>query len=154
MMNTKLNNGIEIPQLDIGVYLVQDNELCKKSVMQALEDAYRLIDTAAVYLNERGIGQAMKESDVPREEIFLTTKIWVQDYGYEKTKAAIDKALERLQVDYIDMMLLHQPFSDYLGSWKAMEEAVEEGLCGVDEIKRIHASKVRFHISKKRKQQI
>jgi 2,5-diketo-D-gluconate reductase A len=127
MMEIRLNNGITMPQLGFGVYLINDNELCKQSVLTALKNGYRLIDTAAVYRNERGTGQAIKESGIERKEIFLTTKIWVQDYGYEKTRVAIDGALKRLQVDYVDLMLLHQPYSDYLGSWKAMEEAFEAG---------------------------
>lgn len=127
-MNTfYLNNGSIIPPLGFGVYLVPNHAECKTAVSLALKEGYRLIDTAAVYQNERAVGEAMKESGVARESIFLTTKIWVQDYGYEQTAAAIDGALERLQTGYCDLMLLHQPFADYLGSWKALEEAVDKG---------------------------
>lgn len=122
-----LNNRLTMPNLGFGVYLVPDFEECKKSVLEALKVGYRLIDTAAVYMNERAVGAAISESDVARKDIFLTTKLWPQDYPYEKAKAAIDKALEKLNVEYIDLLLLHQPFGDILGAWKAMEEAVEEG---------------------------
>lgn len=130
MTKINLNNGTSIPPLGFGVYMVPDHNECKHAVLNALKEGYRLIDTAAVYQNERAVGETMKESGIPRGEIYLTTKIWIQDYGYEKTAAAIDGALERLQVDYIDLMLLHQPFADYLGSWKALEEAVDAGKLG------------------------
>ncbi len=115
-----------MPNLGFGVYLVTDYEECKKSVLEALKNGYRLIDTAAVYMNEKAVGAAISESDVVRKDIFLTTKLWPQDYPYEKAKAAINKALEKLNVEYIDLLLLHQPFGDILGAWKAMGEAVEE----------------------------
>ena len=124
----KMNNGYEIPQLGLGVFLIRDHEMCKKAVLTAIKNGYRHIDTAQLYKNEKAVGEAIRESDVPREEIFVTTKIWTTNFGYEKTKKAIRKSLEDLQLEYIDLMLLHQQFEDYIGSWKALEEAVDEGL--------------------------
>jgi diketogulonate reductase-like aldo/keto reductase len=127
-MNTmKLNNGMEIPLIGFGVYLIHNKAVCKQSVLIALKNGCRLIDTAAMYGNEDSVGQAMRESGIDRKEIFLTTKIWVSDFGYEKTKMAVDGCLKRLGVESIDLLLLHQAFDDYLGSWKALEEAVAEG---------------------------
>lgn len=123
----ELNSGNQIPQIGFGVYLIWDHNECKNSVLEALKAGYRHIDTAQLYKNERAVGKAILESGIPREEIFLTTKIWVTNFGYEKTKAAISKSLERLQVEYIDLMLLHQQYEDYIGSWKALEEAVDAG---------------------------
>lgn len=122
----KMNNGIEIPQVGFGVYMMTPDE-CEVSVLQALKDGYKSIDTANVYMNERAVGRAIIKSKVPREDIFLTTKLWPSDYGYDKTKKAIHATLNRLDTDYIDLLLLHQQFGDFIGAWKAMEEAVEEG---------------------------
>lgn len=127
MSTLKMNNGYEIPQMGFGVYLIWDYEECKRAVLAALADGCRHIDTAQLYKNERAVGDAIRESGIPREEIFLTTKIWCTNFGYEKAKAAIDKSLKRLKVNYIDLMLLHQQFEDYLGAWKALEEAVDAG---------------------------
>lgn len=126
MNNFKLNNGIDIPKVGFGVYMMTPEE-CETSLITALQDGYRLIDTANAYMNERAVGRAMKKSGVNRKEIFLTTKLWPSDYGYEKTKKAIDATLARLEEDYIDLLLLHQQYGDYIGAWKAMEEAVNEG---------------------------
>ncbi len=123
----KLNNGYAIPQLGSGVFMIADHEECKTSVKTALDNGYRLIDTAQFYKNEKAVGEAIKESGIPREEIFLTTKIWPNNYGYEKAKRAIQASLDTLGVDYIDLMLLHQQLEDYIGAWKALEEAVGEG---------------------------
>ena len=123
----KLNNGYAIPPLGNGVFMIPDHEECKNSVKAALEAGYRLIDTAQLYKNEKAVGEAIKESGIPREEIFLTTKIWPNNYGYEKAKRAIQASLDTLGVDYIDLMLLHQQLEDYIGAWKALEEAVGEG---------------------------
>lgn len=123
----KLNNGYAIPQLGSGVFMIADHEECKASVKTALDNGYRLIDTAQFYKNEKAVGEAIKESGIPREEIFLTTKIWPTNYGYEKAKRAIQASLDTLGVDYIDLMLLHQQLEDYIGAWKALEEAVGEG---------------------------
>ena len=123
----KLNNGYEIPQIGFGVFMITDPEECEKAVLNAFAAGYRLIDTANAYMNERAVGRAMKKSGLSRDEIFLTTKIMPQDFGYEKTKAAIDKTLARLDTPYIDLLLLHIRFGDYMGAWKALEDAVAEG---------------------------
>ena len=122
-----LRNGVEIPQLGFGVFQIADEELCKNSVQGALKNGYRLIDTAACYGNERAVGAAVRESDLDRKEIFLTSKVWIQDAGYEKTKASFEKTLENLGTDYLDLYLIHMPYGDYYGSWRAMEELYREG---------------------------
>lgn len=122
----KLNNGTEIPGIGFGVFMMSPDE-CESAVLEAFKDGYRLIDTANAYMNERAVGRAMKKSGLPRKEIYLTTKIMPIDFGYEKTKAAIDATLKRLDTPYIDLLLLHIRFGDYLGAWKAMEEAVRDG---------------------------
>jgi diketogulonate reductase-like aldo/keto reductase len=127
MQKVILNNGVEMPILGFGVYLMEDANECEQSVYDALMAGYRLIDTAAAYLNEEAVGKAIKRSGVPREEIFITTKLWIQDAGYENTKKAFAKSLEKLQVDYLDLYLIHQPFGDIYGSWRAMEELYREG---------------------------
>lgn len=127
MQKVTLNNGVEMPILGFGVYLIEDENECEQSVYDALMAGYRLIDTAAAYLNEEAVGRAIKRSGVPREEIFITTKLWIQDAGYENTKEAFAKSLEKLQVDYLDLYLIHQPFGDIYGSWRAMEELYREG---------------------------
>jgi len=127
MQKVVLNNGVEMPILGFGVFQVPDLEECERSVYEALQTGYRLIDTAASYLNEDAVGKAMKRSGVPREELFVTTKLWIQDAGYERTKKAFEKSLHRLQLDYLDLYLIHQPFGDVYGSWRAMEELYREG---------------------------
>jgi len=127
MQKVILNNGIEMPILGFGVFQMNDENECEQAVYEALMTGYRLIDTAASYQNEKEVGRAIKRSGLPREELFITTKLWVQDTGYEKTKKAFAKSLERLQVDYIDLYLIHQPFGDVYGSWRAMEELYREG---------------------------
>jgi len=127
MKTIKLNNEVEMPILGFGVYQVKDLKECERSVIDAIETGYRLIDTAASYLNEEAVGRGLKASGVARKELFVTTKLWVQDAGYEKTKLAFDKALKRLQLDYLDLYLIHQPYGDVHGAWRAMEELLQDG---------------------------
>ncbi|QGQ45762.1 aldo/keto reductase [Metabacillus sediminilitoris] len=127
MQKVILNNGVEMPILGFGVYQIEDANKCEQAVYDALMAGYRLIDTAAAYMNEEAVGRAIKKSGVPREEIFVTTKLWIQDAGYESAKKAFAKSLERLQLDYLDLYLIHQPFGDVYGSWRAMEELYAQG---------------------------
>lgn len=127
MKTVKLNNGVEMPILGFGVFQITDPNECEKSVLHAIETDYRLIDTAASYMNETAVGRAIKKSGVAREDLFVTTKLWVQDTGYENTKKAFEKSLNRLQLDYLDLYLIHQPFGDVHGSWRAMEELNRNG---------------------------
>ncbi|MDE6031843.1 MAG: aldo/keto reductase [Oscillospiraceae bacterium] len=121
-----LNNGVKMPVLGYGVYQVSPEE-CERCVSDAIEVGYRSIDTAQAYANEEGVGNAVVKSGVPREELFLTTKVWISNAGYEKAKASIDESLRKLQSDYIDLLLIHQPFGDYYGTYRAMEEAYKAG---------------------------
>jgi diketogulonate reductase-like aldo/keto reductase len=127
MYNVTLNNGLEMPILGFGVFQIPDASECEQAVINAIETGYRLIDTAASYMNEVAVGNAIKNSGIDREELFITTKLWVQDAGYENTKAAFQKSLERLQLDYLDLYLIHQPYGDVFGSWRAMQELYHEG---------------------------
>lgn len=122
-----LNNGVEMPIIGFGVFQIPDANECEQVVYEAITTGYRLIDTASAYQNEEAVGRAINRSGVPREEIFVTTKLWVQDVGYEKTKKAFEKSLNRLQLDYLDLYLIHQPFGDVHGSWRAMEDLYREG---------------------------
>lgn len=122
-----LNNGVEMPILGLGVFQVADLAECEQIVVTAIETGYRLIDTAASYGNETAVGSAIKRSAVAREELFITTKLWASDTGYEKTKKAFEKSLKNLQLDYLDLYLIHQPIGDVHGSWRAMEELYKEG---------------------------
>lgn len=122
-----LNNGLKMPVLGYGVYQVTKEE-CERCVLDALKTGYRLIDTAQSYFNEEEVGNAIVKSGIPREEIFLTTKVWVEHYGYEETKKSIYESMRKLQTEYIDLMLLHQPFSDYYGAYRALEELYNEGV--------------------------
>ena len=121
----KLNNGVEMPILGFGVYQIPDYDECKRAVLDALETGYRLIDTAAAYLNEKAVGDAIKESGINRKELFITTKLWINNAGYENAKKGFEVSMEKLQLDYLDLYLIHQPFGDYYGSWRAMEELLE-----------------------------
>ena len=125
MQNVKLSNGVEMPILGFGVYLIDNYDECKRAVLDALEVGYRLIDTASAYQNEKAVGDAIKESGINREELFITTKLWISDSGYEKAKKGFEASMEKLQLDYLDLYLIHQPFGDYYGSWKALEELYE-----------------------------
>ena len=126
MLYATLSNGVKMPMLGYGVYQVDPAE-CARCVKDAINAGYRSIDTAQAYCNEEGVGQAVKASGVPREELFITTKVWISNGGYEKAKASIDESLNKLQMDYIDLLLIHQPFNDYYGTWRAMEEAYKAG---------------------------
>ena len=122
MKTVILNNGVEMPILGFGVFQVTDTKECENSVLEAIRVGYRLIDTAASYMNEEAVGRAIKNSGIDRKELFITTKLWLQDAGYEKTQKAVEKSLKRLNLDYLDLYLIHQPFGDVHGSWRAMEE--------------------------------
>ncbi len=122
-----LNDGNKIPQLGYGVFLIDKDEDAEKCVLEALKVGYRHIDTAHAYFNERGVGKAIKKSGIPRKDIFITSKLWINEYGEEITYKAIEKMLKRLDTDYIDLLLLHHPFNDYVGAYKAMERAQKEG---------------------------
>lgn len=126
MEYVKLNNGIEMPILGYGVYQVTPEE-CERCVSDAISIGYRSIDTAQAYHNEEGVGSAISKCDIPRDQLFITTKVWISNAGYEKAKASIDESLRKLQTDYIDLLLIHQPFNDYYGSYRAMEEAYRAG---------------------------
>ena len=126
MEDIQLNNGISMPLLGFGVFQVTDPEICEQSVLAALKTGYRLIDTAACYGNEKAVGNAIQKSGIPREEIFLVSKVWIQDAGYEKTLESFEKTLSNLQTDYLDLYLIHMPYGDYHGSWRAMEQLYQE----------------------------
>lgn len=126
MEHIKLSNGVKIPQLGYGVYQVTPEE-CERCVSDALSVGYRMIDTAQAYHNEEGVGNAVKKSGIARDEVFIVSKVWISNYGYEKAKASIDESLRKLQTEYIDLILLHQPFCDRYGAYRALEEAYREG---------------------------
>jgi 2,5-diketo-D-gluconate reductase A len=127
MQKVTLNNSVEMPILGFGVFQVTDLAECERSVVDAIETGYRLIDTAASYMNEDAVGRAIKRSGVAREDLFITTKLWIQSNGYEGTKKAFENSLKRLQLDYIDLYLIHQPFGDVYGEWRAMQDLYKEG---------------------------
>src|SRR5438874_1733491 len=127
MKNVLLNNGVEMPILGFGVFQIEDPAQCEQSVRDAIDVGYRLIDTAASYGNEESVGNAIKKSGVARAELFVTTKLWIADAGYENTKRAFGRSLARLQLDYLDLYLIHQPYGDVYGSWRAMEELNADG---------------------------
>lgn len=122
----KLNNGVEMPKLGLGVFTMDEAQV-REAVPAALESGYRLIDTASRYYNEKAVGAALDEAGVPREELFITTKLWFKDHGNAKTKDAFQVSLDNLGLDYLDLYLIHQPFNDYYGAWRAMEELLDEG---------------------------
>lgn len=127
MLQVTLNNGVEMPIIGFGVFQIPDHAECERSLIDAIHSGYRLIDTAASYMNEIAVGNAIKNCGVDRKELFITTKLWVQDHGYENTKISFQKALDRLQLDYLDLFLIHQPYGDVHGSWRAMEELYAAG---------------------------
>ena len=122
-----LNNGLKMPKVGFGVYQIKNQEQCKQAVLDAIDAGYRLIDTAQSYGNEEAVGKAIQETSVPRSELFITTKVWISNYGYEKAKASVEESLKKMQLDYIDLVLLHQPFNDYYGAYKALEDLYKEG---------------------------
>lgn len=142
MKTVTLNNGVEMPIIGFGVFQVTDPAECEKCVSQALETGYRLIDTAASYLNEKAVGDALHKSGIAREELFITTKLWIQDAGYESTKKAFEKSLSKLQLDYLDLYLIHQPYGDVHGSWRAMEELYRSGLIKAIGVSNFHPDRV------------
>ena len=127
MQYMALSNGVELPMIGYGTFLIKDGALCERCVADALESGYRLFDTAAAYGNESAVGAALRGSGIPRAEWFVTTKLWVQDAGYDGTLRAFDQSLKRLGLDYVDLYLIHQPFGDYYGAWRAMERLYQEG---------------------------
>ncbi len=147
MQTVKLNNGIEMPLLGFGVFQVPDPKECEQSVYEAIQCGYRLIDTAAAYFNEEAVGKAIKKSSIKREDLFITTKLWIQDAGYEKTKKAFDNSLKKLKLDYLDLYLIHQPYSDVHGAWRAMEELYREGRIRAIGVSNFHPDRVMDLIS-------
>lgn len=127
MQYTILNNGIKMPMVGFGVFQIHDAKTTQTVVEEAIKTGYRLIDTAQVYGNEEAVGKAIKASGVPREELFITTKLWISDFGYEAAKDAFNESLRKLDLDYVDLYLLHQPFGDIFGAWRALEELYKEG---------------------------
>lgn len=127
MQHVVLNNGLQMPIAGYGVFQIADAKECERSVVDAIETGYRLIDTAASYMNEEAVGNGLRASGVARDQLFVTSKLWVQETGYERTQQAIEKSLRRLRLDYLDLYLIHQPFGDVHGSWRAMEDAYRAG---------------------------
>ncbi|MFO0788157.1 MAG: aldo/keto reductase [Pirellulales bacterium] len=142
MQSVTLNNGLAMPILGFGVFQMTDLAECERSVLDAIQIGYRLIDTAASYGNEEAVGKALKRSDVPREELFITTKLWLADAGYEKTKAAFERSLKRLALDYLDLYLIHQPYGDVYGAWRAMEDLYKEGRIKAIGVSNFHPDRV------------
>src|SRR6185436_7039300 len=137
-----LNNSVEMPILGFGVFQIADPAECERSVRDAIDVGYRLIDTAASYDNEESVGNAIKTSGVERKELFITSKLWIADTGYEKTKAAFDRSMKRLQLDYLDLYLIHQPYGDVYGSWRAMEQLYREGRIRAIGVSNFHPDRV------------
>ena len=142
MQHVKLNNGVEMPLLGFGVFQVTDLAECERSVADAIETGYRLIDTAASYQNEEAVGKAIKKSGVPREDLFITTKLWIQSNGYDGTKKAFKNSLKRLQLDYLDLYLMHQPFGDVYGEWRAMQDLYREGTVRAIGVSNFHSDRL------------
>ena len=122
-----LNNGVKMPKVGFGVYQVTDQNECRQAVLDAIDVGYRLIDTAQAYGNEEAVGEAIKMSGVDRKDLFITTKVWISNYGYEKAKMSVEESLKKMQLDYLDLVLLHQPFNDYYGAYQALVDLYKEG---------------------------
>jgi 2,5-diketo-D-gluconate reductase A len=142
MQNVKLNNGVEIPILGFGVFQITDPAECERSVVDAIQTGYSHIDTAASYQNEEAVGRGIKQSGVAREKLFITTKLWIQRNGYEDTLKAFENSLKRLQLDYIDLYLIHQPFGDVYGEWRAMEELYQQGKVRAIGVSNFHPDRI------------
>jgi 2,5-diketo-D-gluconate reductase A len=142
MEHVTLNTGLTMPILGFGVFQIPDPAECERAVIDAIGAGYRLIDTAASYLNEEAVGAGIRNSRIARHELFVTTKLWVQDAGYERAKAAIDKSLQRLRMDYLDLYLIHQPFGDVHGAWRAMEEAHRAGKLRAIGVSNFHSDRL------------
>ncbi|WP_316806735.1 aldo/keto reductase [Pedobacter agri] len=142
MKNITLNNGIEMPVLGFGVYQINDAAACEKAVIDAIEAGYRLIDTASAYGNEEAVGNAIKKSGVAREELFITTKLWISGAGYDQAKKAFEVSLNKLQLDYLDLYLIHQPYGDVYGSWRAMEGLYKEGRIRAIGVSNFHPDRI------------
>ncbi len=142
MQTVNLNNGVEMPILGFGVFQIPDQAECERSVVDAIETGYRLIDTAASYGNEAAVGNAITASGIPREELFITTKLWIQSNGYEGTKKAFDNSLKKLQLDYLDLYLIHQPFGDVYGEWRAMQDLYKQGVIRAIGVSNFHPDRL------------
>jgi 2,5-diketo-D-gluconate reductase A len=142
MQKVVLNNGVEMPLLGFGVFQMSDLEECERCVLDAIETGYRLIDTSASYGNEEAVGNAIHKSGVVRDELFVTTKLWLADAGYERTKAAFQRSLDRLQLDHLDLYLIHQPYGDVYGAWRAMQELYREGRIKAIGVSNFHPDRV------------
>lgn len=142
MQTVKLNNGVRMPILGYGVFQIADLEECERSVTDAIQTGYRLIDTAASYGNEEAVGNAIRRSGIAREDLFITTKLWISDAGYESTKKAFDRSMQRLQLDVLDLYLIHQPYGDVHGSWRAMEELYQAGRIRAIGLSNFHPDRV------------
>jgi len=142
METVKLNNGVEMPILGFGVFQVKDLAECERSVIDAIQSGYRLIDTAQSYENEEAVGSAIKNSGVPREDLFITTKLWIQSNGYEGAKKAFENSMKRLQLDYLDLYLIHQPYGDVYGEWRAMQELYKEGRIKAIDVSNFHPDRL------------
>lgn len=127
MEYVRLNNGRQMPCVGFGVYQIKDEKTCVQAVLDAIDVGYRMIDTAQSYGNEGAVGKAIKKSSVPRSELFITTKIWVSNYGYERAKQSVNESLQNMQLDYLNLVLLHQPFNDYYGAYRALIDLYKEG---------------------------
>lgn len=142
MHSITLNNGLKMPILGFGVFQMNDLQECERSVIDAIDVGYRLVDTAASYGNEEAVGRAIRTAGVPRDELFITTKLWIQDAGYDSTKRAFQRSLDRLQLDTLDLYLIHQPYGDVYGAWRAMEDLYREGRVKAIGVSNFHPDRV------------